>query len=134
MLTEQERDSAVRFLSYLTIIYLTSCRRFRENLRRARSYGEWKAAAADLDQHLSNDIWCEEDDFAYYDHSLIRRVLKNLKTLRESGNSEELKGALEACIKANFGTFYCCVSYVVTSRDRKPAALQSDLFWHKTTA
>jgi Domain of unknown function (DUF3336) len=78
-------------------------RRFRENLRRARSYGEWKAAAADLDQHLSNDIWCEEDDFAYYDYHLIRRVLKNLKTLRERENVEELKGALEACIKANFG-------------------------------
>jgi hypothetical protein len=57
-----------------------------------------------LDQHLSNDIWCSEDDFAYYDFHLIRRVLKNLKTLRESGNSEELKGALEGCIKANFGT------------------------------
>jgi Domain of unknown function (DUF3336) len=85
---------------------LTLRRRFRENLRRARTYGEWKAAAADLDQHLSNDIWCEEDDFAYYDYRLIRRVLGNLKILRESGNSEELKGALEACIKANFGGLF----------------------------
>lgn len=84
---------------------LTLRRRFRENLRRAGTYGEWKAAAADLDQHLSNDIWCEEDDFAYYDHRLIRRVLENLRTLRETGNSEELKGALEACVKANFGGF-----------------------------
>ena len=134
LVTEQERDSTVRFPSYRARISHTSSRRFRENLRHARSYGEWKAAAADLDQHLSNDIWCEEDAFAYYDHSLIRRVLKNLKTLREGGNSEELKAALEACIKSNFGTFYCSISYLVISRDRKPAALQSDLFWHKTTA
>jgi hypothetical protein len=112
---------------------LTACRRFRENLRRARSYGEWKAAAADLDQHLSNDMWCEEDDFAYYDYSLIRRVLKNLKSLRESENSEELKGALEACIKANFGKFYCRGSNLIVSRYRKSTTLQSDLFWHKKT-
>jgi hypothetical protein len=111
------------------------CRRFRANLRRARSYGEWKAAAADLDQHLSNDIWCEEDDFAYYDYSLIRRVLNNLKALRESGNSEELKGALEACIKANFGTFFSAIlTLPMVSRDRKPTTLQSDLFWHKKTS
>jgi hypothetical protein len=82
---------------------LTTIRRFRQNLRRARTYGEWKAAAADLDQHLSNDIWCEEDEFAYYDYQLIRRVMNNLRNCRESGNIEELKGALEACIKANFG-------------------------------
>jgi len=56
-----------------------------------------------LDQHLSNDIWCEEDDFAYYDYQLLRRVMNNLRTCRESGNIDDLKGALEACIKANFG-------------------------------
>jgi hypothetical protein len=59
-----------------------------------------------LDQHLSNDIWCEEADFAYYDYQLIKRVIKNLKTLRESENIEELKGGLEACIKANFGIIH----------------------------
>lgn len=85
-------------------MFLTVYRRLRENLRRARSFGEWKAAAADLDQHLSNDLWCEEEQYAYYDYHLIRRVLKNLKTLRESGNVEELKGVLESCIKANFGS------------------------------
>ena len=63
-------------------MYLITCRRFRENIRHAQSYAEWKAAAADLDQHLSNDMWREDDDFAYYDYSLIRRVLSNLKGLR----------------------------------------------------
>ena len=96
----QEGNSSVISISHCQCLY---CRRFRDNLRRARSFGEWKAAAADLDQHLSNDVWCEEDEFAYYDYHLIRRGLKNLKTLRESGNMEELKAALEGCIKANFG-------------------------------
>jgi uncharacterized protein with ATP-grasp and redox domains len=95
-------DSTVPFTS-LSTTYLTTFRRFRENLRRAHTYTEWKAAAADLDQHLSNDIWREDDDFAYYDYSLIRRVLKNLKVLRERDSPEDLRSALEACVKANFG-------------------------------
>jgi hypothetical protein len=99
---KQERDSEVSFI--VSSRQSHSDRRFRENLRRARTYGEWKAAAADLDQYLSNDIWSGEDEFAYYDYHLIRRVLKNFKTLRESGNVEELKGALEGCVKTNFGT------------------------------
>jgi hypothetical protein len=56
-----------------------------------------------LDQYLSNDVWREDDEFAYYDYKLIRRVLKNLKTLRERGSKDDLKSGLEACIKANFG-------------------------------
>ena len=48
-------------------------------------------------------MWCEEDEFAYYDYQLIRKVLKKLKSLREAGNTEELKLVLESCIKANFG-------------------------------
>jgi len=110
-------------------VFLTVSRRLRENLRRARSFGEWKAAAADLDQHLSNDIWCEEDEYAYYDYQLIRRVLKNLKTLRESGNVEELKGVLESCIKANFGNAACYARLNLSfcSGYRESEALQSDL-------
>jgi hypothetical protein len=48
-------------------------------------------------------MWCEDDEFAYYDYQLIRKVLKKLKSLREAGNTEELKLVLESCIKANFG-------------------------------
>jgi hypothetical protein len=102
-LTDQNRRGTRQYVYRRVSRQLTTIRRFRQNLRRARTYGEWKAAAADLDQHLSNDIWCEDDEFAYYDYQLIRRVMNNLRTCRESGNIEDLKGALEACIKANFG-------------------------------
>jgi len=82
---------------------LTSPRRLRRNLRRARTYAEWKAAAADLDQYLSNDIWCEDDEFAYYNYILVRRALVGLRVVREKGATDDLKSALEACVKANFG-------------------------------
>jgi Domain of unknown function (DUF3336) len=75
----------------------------RENLRRATSYSEWKAAAADLDQYLSNDLWREDDEFAYYDYELIGRVTAKLRKCRLTDNMEELRGVLEICVKGNFG-------------------------------
>jgi len=56
-----------------------------------------------LDQYLLNDIWREDDEFAYYDHVLVRRALMRLRVVRERGAMDDLKSALEACVKANFG-------------------------------
>ena len=87
-----------------------------------------EGAAADLDQHLSNDMWCEEDDFAYYDNQLIRRIMNNLRTCRESGNMDELKGALEECIKANFGN----ASFPQTLKHLPVAGIESPRLYSQT--
>jgi hypothetical protein len=69
---------------------------------------------------LGNDTWKAEDEYAYYDHKTVRRVLEELRKQRRrveaderdgagrKGNKtktrsvEELKGLVEACVKNNF--------------------------------
>jgi predicted acylesterase/phospholipase RssA len=93
----------------------------RNNLRKsARSktnYSDWIKAAQELDVYLGNEAWKEEDDYAYYDHKTIRRVIDQLKARRKRASAdqngytnnenqsqavEELKGLVEACVKNNF--------------------------------
>ncbi|OBT77124.1 hypothetical protein VF21_05092 [Pseudogymnoascus sp. 05NY08] len=90
----------------------------RKKMRATTSYGDWVKLAQEMDTFLGNDKWKEDDEFAYYDHKTIRRVLDSLRRQRrraeseeglEGGSSkygtrpiEELKTLVQACVKNNF--------------------------------
>jgi hypothetical protein len=88
----------------------------RENLRRklhaTTNYGDWVHAARELDTFLGNDKWKEVDEYAYYDHKTVKRVLEQMRRCRrrieapgEAGKEkavEDLKALVEACVKNNF--------------------------------
>ncbi|KAL7268871.1 hypothetical protein RUND412_008485 [Rhizina undulata] len=98
--------------------------RLRRKLRSTKTYEEWKLAAKELDTYLGGDSWKADDAFAYYDYSTVRRVVRDLRKIREraeehertgnemNGNGEngetvkavdELRALIEACVKSNFG-------------------------------
>ncbi|KAI9893558.1 MAG: hypothetical protein M1814_006354 [Vezdaea aestivalis] len=101
---------------------MVSWRGKRERLRRklasTGSYADWVREAKSLDSHLGNELWKEDDEYAYYNHDTVRRVLEQLrKTRREAENNEgglevndrkttaavqELVSLLEASVKNNF--------------------------------
>ncbi|KAJ5157053.1 Patatin-like phospholipase domain-containing protein [Penicillium canariense] len=92
----------------------------RQRLRRAlwtqTDYPSWLSAAQALDAHLGNEKWKQADEYAYYDHLTINKVVDQLKSVRYeveremSGGAsvndvpavEELRALLEACVKNNF--------------------------------
>ncbi|EAW08237.1 patatin-like phospholipase domain-containing protein [Aspergillus clavatus NRRL 1] len=93
----------------------------RERLRRELSvqtnYRDWLTAAQALDTHLGNQKWKETDEYAYYDHLTINKVVAQLKQARKAAESEvhngrsgvsdlpaveDLCALLEACVKNNF--------------------------------
>jgi hypothetical protein len=92
----------------------------RQRLRRAlwdqKDYPSWLSAAQALDAYLGNDKWKETDEYAYYDHLTITKVLGQLKKARYEAERElnggtgadevpaieELRALLEACVKNNF--------------------------------
>ena len=89
--------------------------KLRTALRSKTSYADWKDAAQELDKHLGNEAWKDNDDYAYYDHTTAKRVIEQLKTRRmrasaeeeQNGNAStndmaELKSLVEACVKDNF--------------------------------
>ncbi len=98
--------------------------RLRRKLRATSHYADWIQAAKELDTFLENDAWKAEDEYAYYDHKTVRRVLEQIRKQRrraeadeqlgKSGNGtmngaaantravEELKNLVEACVKSNF--------------------------------
>ena len=91
--------------------------RIRHKLNASTSYDEWVTAAKELDIHLKNDKWKHEDEYAYYDHATVRKVKRQLETLRRRVEAEatsstngadapraidELRSLLEACMKNNF--------------------------------
>ncbi|KAF8246490.1 FabD/lysophospholipase-like protein [Wilcoxina mikolae CBS 423.85] len=83
--------------------------RLRKKLRKAESYKEWVDAAKELDRFLGGaEKWMEEDAFAYYDHATVRRILRDLRKVREKAEQqggkevEELRSLVEACVKNNF--------------------------------
>jgi len=112
---------------FLTRLYIWAYERFiawrgqrerlRKNLRSKTNYEDWVQAARELDGHLGNEEWKETDDYAYYDHTTVRRVKDQLKQRRERASAryngtrdgktsqqaiEELKSLVEACVKNNF--------------------------------
>lgn len=78
-------------------------RRLRHQLRQAKTFDEWKAGALALDRHLHLDDWKKQPAFAYYDHSLIRRVLRTLKELRSKNDIDGVSAVLYAALRNNFG-------------------------------
>lgn len=92
--------------------------KLRDQMRSATNYADWVKAAQDMDRFLGNDKWKEEDEFAYYDHRTIRRVLESLRKQRRRAEAEEklddessrysmkpieeLKTLVQACVKNNF--------------------------------
>jgi hypothetical protein len=102
--------------------YFIAWRGKREQLRRklhaATHYADWVTAAKELDAFLGNDAWKAEDEYAYYDHKTVRRVLEQLRRIRskieangkkgtltdgaKSRPIEELKSLIDACVKSNF--------------------------------
>lgn len=80
----------------------SSQRRLRKQLRTASTYSEWREGALALDRHLHLDQWKKHPAFAYYDHSLIRRVLRTLKDLRCKQDAEGVAAVLYAALRTNF--------------------------------
>ncbi|KAF7332233.1 Patatin-like phospholipase domain-containing protein [Mycena kentingensis (nom. inval.)] len=74
----------------------------RKKLRGASDYEEWKAAARVMDEYLQFDEWKKEDDDPFYDHKLLRRVHRSLKTLREKNDVRGCMGVLATCLRSNF--------------------------------
>lgn len=113
----------VYLLTRLYIFLYEQCvtwRGKRERLRRElyvqTNYADWLKAAKALDAHLGNAKWKEVDEYAYYDHLTINRVVAQLKKVRkeaerevkhgrsdsEASPTEDLRSLLEACVKNNF--------------------------------
>ena len=90
----------------------------RKKLQSKMDFASWKEAAEELDEYLGNDNWKKTDDYAYYDHSTVRRVKEQLHSSRlravetegQDGKSAmeavgQLKALVEASVKNNiFGT------------------------------
>jgi hypothetical protein len=95
--------------------------RLRRKLQSTTNYADWVAAAKELDTFLGNDKWKKEDEYAYYDHKTVKRVLDQIRRCRRrieekemngGGNVngttaptkpiEDLKALIEACVKNNF--------------------------------
>lgn len=84
-------------------------------MRATTNYKYWVVAARALDRHLGNEKWKTVDDYAYYDSNHVRRALETLKNLRSKvdGTSgaehqkalDELRNALQNCVKNNFSGF-----------------------------
>lgn len=111
------------FLYLITRLYVWGYERFltwrgernrlRRQLRATTNFEEWKRAAIILDHHLGNEQWKETDDYAYYDHTSVKKVKEQLEVTKANARSEEtvvgtrealdsLKCLVEACVKNNF--------------------------------
>lgn len=90
--------------------------RLRRNISAQTNYQDWLKAAQALDAHLGNEKWKRNDEYAYYDHLTITKVVAQLKEAKKEAEKEahhetaksqalaieELSSLLEACVKNNF--------------------------------
>jgi predicted acylesterase/phospholipase RssA len=91
--------------------------RLRQELSAQKNYPDWLKAAQALDVHLGTENWKKVDEYAYYDHLTVNKVVSQLKQRRKDaewemengrvGSSEvpaieDLRALLEACVKNNF--------------------------------
>ncbi|GBB83703.1 hypothetical protein RclHR1_01040008 [Rhizophagus clarus] len=77
----------------------------REIMRNTNNYEEWIEAAKQLDSHFKYDEWKKEIPFGYYDYNLLKKVNRDLKSLRQeetNENLQKLKNLLQVCIKNNY--------------------------------
>ncbi|KAJ6144231.1 hypothetical protein N7470_008126 [Penicillium chermesinum] len=90
--------------------------RLRRDLATKTNYPDWLKSAQALDAYLGNETWKQTDEYAYYDHLTINKVVAQLKGIRKEAEKEvqhgvsagqasaveELSSLLEACVKNNF--------------------------------
>ncbi|KAJ5893345.1 hypothetical protein N7495_005036 [Penicillium taxi] len=90
--------------------------RLRRELRVQTNYPDWLKAAQALDAYLGNEQWKQVDEYAYYDHLTVTKVVGQLRKLRKdveleaqheptteiSSAIDDLESLLEACVKNNF--------------------------------
>lgn len=74
----------------------------KRKLRQAKTYGQWKGAAMELDNELGFDDWKETDSDSYFDANLVRRVRATLYKLRTTKDTRALMDALSICVRPNF--------------------------------
>lgn len=74
----------------------------RGELRKAKTYDEWKATAKRMDAELEFDEWKEVEDDGYYDSALVKRVKRTLTRLRGAKDTRGLMDALSVCLRTNF--------------------------------
>jgi hypothetical protein len=74
----------------------------RGELRKAKTYDEWKATAKRMDAELEFDEWKEVEDDGYYDSPLVKRVKRTLTRLRGAKDTRGLMDALSVCLRTNF--------------------------------
>ncbi|KAI1331149.1 lipase [Xylariaceae sp. FL0255] len=124
---------ATRFYIFLYEYYIAwtgKRERLRRKMRATSSYGDWVLAAKEMDAYHGNIRWKEENEYAYYDSSTVRRVYDQLRRCRRAAEQQEanasnlpmrdnadqnrapnkseknvvedLKALTEACVKNNF--------------------------------
>lgn len=74
-------------------------------MRNTNNYEEWIEAAKQLDSYFKYDEWKKEIPFGYYDYSLLKKVNRDLKSLRQeetNENLQKLKNLLQDCVKNNY--------------------------------
>ncbi|WVQ75039.1 hypothetical protein IAR50_004648 [Cryptococcus sp. DSM 104548] len=76
--------------------------KLRKELRKAKTYEEWKVAALKLDEHMGFEDWKETEEDSYFDWTLVRRVKRTLTRLRSANDTRGLMDALAVCVRANF--------------------------------
>lgn len=106
----------------------------RKQLRASKTYDDWKAAAAALDEYLHFEEWKKIDEDSYYDWKLVRKVRRSLKSLREKNDARGCLGVLETCIRPNFAgvesarlyseTFYGTKDLIESYYDEQEKALR----------
>ncbi|KAL5119555.1 Lipase 5 [Pleosporales sp. CAS-2024a] len=72
-------------------------------MHNAENYGEWKAAATELDALQGNDPWKEEHDSSEYDVDLIAARLKELDDTRLSCDVKQMHFLLRTALARNLG-------------------------------
>lgn len=103
----------LEFLTYIAVRQLVNVIEFfsgwrgrlgqlRLQLRRSRTFNEWKATALELDEFLGYSSWKKTASNAYYDAGLVRRVTENLIDMREKDDAEGVCAILEVCLRSNF--------------------------------
>lgn len=116
-------------------------RRLRSHLRNARSWEEWKTAAAVLDEYLGFNAWKkvyyplhsplpklftkpprkQDEEDPYYDYTLVRKVRRSLRQLRASNDARGLLELLEVCLRDNFAGTQSARLYAETFHGTKDA-------------
>lgn len=74
-------------------------------MRNTNNYEEWIEAAKQLDSYFKYDEWKKEIPFGYYDYNLLKKVNRDLKSLRQeetNENLQKLKNLLQDCVKNNY--------------------------------